>query len=98
MPANFDGTSAEPQPNKNIEDINNRKNKHNTSNKEQISGKEEQRQQRKSNHGLTILPDMTDTRTIKDQSKKKIQNGPLWPTTKGRTYRDHLWKIYTLVT
>ena len=48
MPANFDGTSAEPQPNKNVEDINNRKNKENTSNKEQISGKEEQTQQRKS--------------------------------------------------
>ena len=45
MPANFDGTSAEPQPNKNVEDINNRKNKENTSNK---SGKEEQTQQRKS--------------------------------------------------
>ena len=35
MPANFDGTSAELQPNKNSEDINNRKNKKNTSNEEQ---------------------------------------------------------------
>ena len=35
MPANFEGTSAELQPNKNSEDINNRKNKKNTSNEEQ---------------------------------------------------------------
>ena len=32
MPANFHRTSAEPQSNKNAEDINNRKNKENTSN------------------------------------------------------------------
>ena len=39
MLANFDGTTAEFQPNKNTEDINNRKNKENTSNEEQISEK-----------------------------------------------------------
>ena len=47
----------------------------------------------RANHGLTVL-----LRTIKDQSKQKIQNGPLCLTTRGRTYRDHLWKIYALVT
>ena len=44
MPANFDGTSVEIQPNKNIEDVNNSKNKENTSNEEQIPEKEEQKQ------------------------------------------------------
>ena len=39
MPANFDGTNAEIQPNKNTEDMNNRKNKENNSNEEQISEK-----------------------------------------------------------
>ena len=43
MLANFDGTSAELQTNKNTEDTNNRKNKENTSNEEQISETEEQR-------------------------------------------------------
>ena len=36
MPANFDSTNAELQPNKNIRDMNNRKNNENTSNEEQI--------------------------------------------------------------
>ena len=71
MPANFDGTSAEPQPNKNTEDVNHRKNKENMPN-EQLSEKEEQK---RTNHGLTAL-----LRTIKNQSKKKIQNGPLRST------------------
>ena len=43
MSVNFDGTSADLQPNKNTEDINNRKNKENASNEEQISEKEEQK-------------------------------------------------------
>ena len=47
MPANFYGTSAGLQSNKNIEDINNRKNKENTSNEEEISENEEQTKQRK---------------------------------------------------
>ena len=47
IPANFDCTSAELQPNKNTEDINNRKNKEKISNKEQTSEKEEQTEQRK---------------------------------------------------
>ena len=89
MPANFDGTSAEPQPNKNTEDVNNRKNKENIPN-EQLSEKEEQK---RTNHGLTA-----PLRTIKNQSKKEIQNGPLRSTTRERIYRDHLWKIYTSVT
>ena len=55
MPANPDGTSTEPQPNKNTEDINNSKNKNDTSNKEQISEKEKQTEQEKSNHELTFL-------------------------------------------
>ena len=43
MPANFDSANAEPQRNENTEDINDRKNKENTSNEKQISEKEEQR-------------------------------------------------------
>ena len=58
--------------------------------KEQISEKEEKK---RTNHRLTVL-----LRTIKNQSKQKIQNGPLWSITRGKIYRDHLWKIYTLVT
>ena len=34
MSANFDGTNLEPQPNKNTEDVNNRKNKENMPNQE----------------------------------------------------------------
>ena len=33
------------------------------------------------NHGLTFL-----LLTIKDQSKRKIQNGHIWSTARGRTY------------
>ena len=40
MPANFDGASAVLQPNKDTEDINNRKNKATSSNEEQMSEKE----------------------------------------------------------
>ena len=47
MPSNLEGTSAESQPKKNIEDINNRKNEENTSNKE----KEEQTEERKKKSG-----------------------------------------------
>ena len=47
MPSKFYGTSGELQPKKNIEDINNRKNKDKTSNEEQISEKEDQIKQRK---------------------------------------------------
>ena len=43
MPANPNGNSAEPQTNKNTEDINNGKNKKNTSNEEQISEKKEEK-------------------------------------------------------
>ena len=34
----------------------------------------------RTNHGLTAL-----LRTIKNQSEQKIQNGPLWSTTRGIT-------------
>ena len=37
----------------------------------------------RANHGMTVL-----LGTIKNQSKQKIQNGPLWSSTRGRTYRD----------
>ena len=43
MPANFDSTNAKLQPNKNIEDMNYRKNKENASNENQMLEKEEQR-------------------------------------------------------
>ena len=46
MPVNFDGTSAELQPNKNTDYVNNSKNKENTSNEEQISEKEEQKKKK----------------------------------------------------
>ena len=93
MSANFDGTNAESQPNKNTKDINNSKNKKDTSNKEQIPEKNKQNKGRTS-HGLTVL-----LRTIKNhQAKQKIQNGPLRSATRERTYRDHLWKFYTFVT
>ena len=36
--------------------------------------------------------------TIKDQSKQKVQNVSSWSATRENTYRDHLWKIYALVT
>ena len=49
---------------------------------EQLSEKEEQK---RTNHELTAL-----LRNIKNQSKKKIQNGPLRSTTRERIYRDHL--------
>ena len=42
-------------------------------------------------HGLTVI-----FRTIKNQSKQKIQSRPLWSTTRGRTYRDHLLHIGNL--
>ena len=67
MPANFDGTSAEPQPNKNTEDVNNRKNKENIPN-EQLSEKEEQK---RTNHGLTAL-----LRTIKNNPKRRFRMDP----------------------
>ena len=50
MSANFDGSwafSAELQPNKNTEHVNDRKNNKKTSNQEQISEKEEQTKQGK---------------------------------------------------
>ena len=47
MSVNFGGTNAEPQPNKNTDDINNRKNKENTSNKEQISERQTSRTKEK---------------------------------------------------
>ena len=89
MLAKFDGTCTEHQPNKNKEVINNRNNKENTSNIEQIS---EKKSNGRTNHGLTVL-----LRTIKDQTKQKIHNG----ITRGRTYRtynDHLWITHTSVT
>ena len=46
MPANFDSTNAKLHPNKNIEDMNYRKNKENTSNENQMSEKEEQRKRK----------------------------------------------------
>ena len=46
MPTNFDSANAEPQRNENTEDINDRKNKENTSNEKQISEKEEQRKKK----------------------------------------------------
>ena len=61
--------------------------------KNKYQKKENKQSKGRTNHGLTVL-----FRTIKDKSKEKIQNGPLWSATRGRTYRDHLWKIYTLVT
>ena len=85
MPANFDGTSAEIQPDKNKEDINNRKNKENTSNEEEISEKEKQTEQRK-NKSLTECP-LTDHQraiqaedsewTLMFSNKKKNTQRPL---------------------
>ena len=45
MSANFDGTNAEPQPNKNTEDVNNRKNKENMPNEELSEKKEQEKEQ-----------------------------------------------------
>ena len=47
MSPNFDGISADLQPNKNTEDTNNKKNKENMPNEEQISEKERQTVQTK---------------------------------------------------
>ena len=45
MSANFDGTNPEPQPNKNTEDVNNRKNKENMPNEELSEKKEQEKEQ-----------------------------------------------------
>ena len=89
MPSNLEGTSAESQPKKNVEDINNRKNKEIL----QIKKKKNKQKKGRKNQGLTVV-----LRAIKNQSKQKIENGPLWSTARERTCRDHLWKNYTLVT
>ena len=54
---------------------------------------QKKRKKKRTDHGLTVI-----LQIVKNQSKQKIQNGTLWSTIRGRTYRDHLWKIYTLVT
>ena len=77
MAANFDAASAETPPNKTTGDVNDRKNKENTSNEEQIS---EKKNKNMKNHGLTVL-----LHTIKNESKQKIQNRPVWPTITGQT-------------
>ena len=67
MSANFDGSwafSADLQPKKNTEHVNDRKNNKKTSNQEQISEKEEQTKQGKNKSKLALL-----LRTIKDQSE-----------------------------
>ena len=69
MSVNFDGTSADLQPNKNTEDINNRKNKENASNEEQISGKEEQ----KKNHQKSIQTEDSEWTLMVNNKRKNIQ-------------------------
>ena len=66
MPANFDCSSAEPQSNNNTEDINNRKNKENTSNKAQILEKEEQRK----NKSWTDCPLMDHKRSAQTEDSE----------------------------
>ena len=67
MPANFDG--PEIQPDKNTEDINNRKNKENTSNQEEISEKEIETEQR-NNKSLTKCPLTDHQRSIQTEDSK----------------------------
>ena len=83
MPANFDGTSAEPtptplpsspQPKKNKEDINNRTNKENTSNEEQIS--EKKKNKNRTNHGLTLTAN-NNRKNIKRPLKEDLYIGNL---------------------
>ena len=69
MSVNFDGTSADLQPSKNTEDINNRKNKENASNEEQISGKEEQ----KKNHQKSIQTEDSEWTLMVNNKRKNIQ-------------------------
>ena len=69
MSVNFDGTSGDLQPNKNTEDINNRKNKENASNEEQISGKEEQ----KKNHQKSIQTEDSEWTLMVNNKRKNIQ-------------------------
>ena len=85
MLANFDGTTAEFQPNKNTEDINNRKNKENTSNEEQISEKEEQKQNKSSadclltDHRNSIQTEDSEWSLMVNNKRKNIKE-----TTYGR--------------
>ena len=65
MPANFDGTTSELQPNKTTESINNIKNEEKTSNEEKkrtntkkkrkIQKKKNKQNKRRTNHGLIVL-------------------------------------------
>ena len=79
MPANFDGTNAEIQPNKNTEDMNNRKNKENNSNEEQISEKKEQKWNKSwancpfTDHQKSMQTEDSESTLMVNNKKKKIK-------------------------
>ena len=79
MPANFDGTNAEIQPNKNTEDMNNRKNKENNSNEEQISEKKEQKWNKSwancpfMGHQKSMQTEDSESTLMVNNKKKKIK-------------------------
>ena len=79
MPANFDGTNAEIQPNKNTEDMNNRKNKENNSNEEQISEKKEQKWNKSwancpfMDHQKSMQTEDSESTLMVNNKKKKIK-------------------------